>query len=1310
MKKGIFNIAFVILAIVAFVIPTKAAEPYLVHRFNPEGVGIHHYATTILQDSKGFIWVGTQDGLYRYDGNECRKMDIPVNSPGYLSIKDLCEDANNDIWIASSSGLSRYDFRSSEIFSYESPEFNKNTHVTKIVKASDNSIVVSARDKGAYRIDTKMYICTPIKLNGVNSYYASSLCSSDDGTIYILVREKGIYSLRTIDKGIANPLSIKPGNPFVKFPGIENLEYYNGKLIAGVADETFVYNILTGDINVKGWSDVNDALKLHDGTIALATSRGLVFADNNLNVVRHYKEATDLYALNDKSIRAVCKDREGNLWVGTVHEGVYVFYRNNAEINYFYPSAKFPKASQRLRTIVEDPDGIIWMGSENGGLTKYDPQSGSIEKVRLPIKTDNILALKVQGPYLWVGSYSFTDPLVRLNRKTMAVESFPEFSRCVYHIETYAQDTLMVSNRNGISFIDLASGKPKEFFFPQVEKIRTGALISAPDSSVWTGGQSTPLFNFKQGRIRYVEEFFSADTENLDMISSAGVQPLMFDRKGNLWVSVLNKGIARLDFEQGEIRSYTSFPQHGTSMFRAAVEDRDGDIWITSSEGIVVLDPARGTSIFFRGNDGLMSGKFREFSLCMASDGIMYAGLYDGMVSFNHELFKKSDRNIPELVFTGTHLLGNLGDELKYVDMSQNRIVLAHNQNSLQIGVSDVTYSKPRKNTLQYKVEGLNKEWVPVYKGKITLSGLTKGTYTLRVRSMRLDGTFCNNEITKVIVIKPHIMASLPALAIYVLLFFSIMVAVERLTRRRSVCSAREAARRESEKFEVQRQKQYYASKVEFLMNIAHEIRTPLTLIKGPIDELIQRYSASSNKDLVNELQVIGRNSDKLSQLLDELLDFKKINSTGYELKLADYNVNNLVQVVFDRFQLVAKNKGVRYELELPKEPISCKVDKIAIDKILSNLLANAMKYSSSDVRLKLFQVNKTFKIVLENDGPVVPLESRERIFKPFERCVDQSCFETGTGIGLYVSRNFAELLSGSLEMDNDETLNRFILTIPIVEVDTDDDAEESMTSLPYLDIPQSRRSIFVVEDSDDMREFITRQLSSTYHVVAVRNGREALEILERSANTLPDIIISDVMMPEIDGLQLCREIKKNPATKHITFIMLSALADDTSKLQGLKYGADAYMTKPFSIQELLVVVQNQLNLRDAIAESEGNTSETSEQSTHEHNVKVMKIVDEYVQQHLEDESLNVEKLAEVACVSVSSLFKKMKATIGVSPNEFILISRLKKATDLLKDENMSIEQVSIKTGFRSHAYFSTCFKKQFGMSPSSYREKINHK
>lgn len=1307
MRKGIFNIAFWILAFAAFVIPTRAAEPYLVHRFNPGGTGVRNNITTILQDSNGFIWIGTQEGLYRYDGNECVKMDIPVNNPGYLSIKDLCEDANHDIWIASTAGLTRYDSSSNKIIAFKSPEFESAAHVTKLVRTQNDAIIASARDNGVYHIDTKNYECTPVKLKGADEYYSLSICSTDEGSIYILVRDRGIYMLRSFDKGIANPLPAKADTPFQKFPGIENMEYYNGKLIAGVADETFIYNISTGETMIKGWSDVNDALRLSDGTIALATSRGLVFADNNFNVIRHYTEDNaDMYALNDKSIRTVCKDREGNLWVGTVHEGVYVFYKNNSEINYFYPASKSLPVSQRIRSIIEDPEGMIWVGSENGGLTRYDPSIGELKKIDLPIKTKNILGLNVQGPYLWVGSYSFTDPLVRMDRRTMEMETFPDFSRCVYHIVQYAKDTLMLSSRNGISFIDLSSGRPEEFFLPELEKVRTGQLISAPDSSIWTGGRNAPLLNVKDGRVRRVEEFFPGNTENLGIISPSGVRPLMFDSKDNLWVSVLNRGVARLDFATKKIQMYPSLLQADDGMFCAAVEDEDGDVWITSSDGILVLNPETGTSFFFDGGDGLMSGRFREFSLCLASDGTMYAGLHDGMISFNHEEFKSHDDRIPPIVITSAYVIDNLGDKTTFINMDKEEIVLNHDQNSLRIGVSDMTYSRPAKSRLMYKVDELNDTWLPVDKGQITLTGLSKGTYTLRLRSIRTDGSFCNNEIVRKIVIKPHFLLSVPAIIIYIILLTATLFFAIKLTRKKSLRTAMEQANREREQFEVQRQKQYYASKVEFLMNIAHEIRTPLTLIKGPIDDLIQRHSGSSNKDLVNDLHVVSRNSDKLSQLLDELLDFKKINSTGYELKVSDYNVNDLVRVVFDRFSRLAKNRNITYTLTLPDEPLSCQVDKIAMDKILSNLLANAMKYSQSNVKLTLLRKQDVFHVILENDGTIVPLNSRDRIFKPFERFVDSSSIETGTGIGLYVSRNFAELLNGTLEMDNDTEVNRFILTIPIVE--SISETEDQINQLPYLDIPQSRRTIFVVEDSDDMREFITRQLSPIYHVVATRNGIEALDLIKRSTNTLPEIIISDVMMPQMDGLELCKEIKKNPITKHITFIMLSALADETSKLQGFKYGADAYMPKPFSIKELLVVIQNQLSLRDALLEAGGGNSEDKEQGTHEHNLKIVKIVDEYVQEHLEDEELNVDKLAEVACVSVSSLFKKMKATIGISPNEFILISRLKKAVELLKDENLSIEQVSIMVGFRSHAYFSTCFKKQFGVSPKKYRESLN--
>ena len=1308
MKKIFCNIIVAIIAFVWTCIPSKADDSYLIHHFNPLGETPQSQVSTILQDAKGYIWIGSQDGLYRYDAYECRKIEIPVHNPGYLIINDLCQGKDNDIWIASATGLLRFDGKTNKVVRHQIDGSDTSIIVTKIIRFDDNSILVSAREYGVFLINEVTQECTRIKIgNNGEEYYSSSLCRTDDGIVYILVRGLGIYCLSPSDRDTARELASQEHNPFIQYPSIDNIEYFNGCIIAGVADETFIYDMDSDTVLVRRWSDINDAVRMSDRTVALATSLGLIFIDGNFNVIRHYAESfSDQYALQDKSVRAIYKDKENNLWVGTVHGGAYTFYRNSAKINYFYPESVTRPISRRIRAIVEDPDGCIWIGSENGGLAKYDPHSGRIQQIELPIKTDNILALQIYGGYLWVGSYSFTDPLIRLDLKTHKAEIFPEFSKCTYHIEEYQKGVLMLVNRSGISFIDLTTEEPEEFHMPELTNVRTGPIRKSPDSSLWTGGRNSALFNLKNGKIRHIAEFFDEGTENFDIISKPGVTPMLFDSKGRLWVSMLNRGIACLDFEKQQIRTFASLEQNEKKIFYAATEDRDGDIWITSSEGIILLNPEDGSSTVFTGDDGLMDGRFREFSLCLASDGTMYAGLHDGMIAFNHKEFKKHDGSMPAIVITSAHVLDNLGEETAFINMDMEKIVLKHDQNSLRIGVSDMTYSRPAKSRLMYKVDGLNDSWSPVDKGQITLTGLSHGTYSLRVRSIRTDGSFCNNEMIRRIVIKPHVLISVPAIIIYFILLMTTLFLVIRLTRKKSLRSAMEQAKRDREQFEVQRQKQYYASKVEFLMNIAHEIRTPLTLIKGPIDDLIQRYSGSSNKDLVNDLHVVSRNSDKLSQLLDELLDFKKINSTGYELKVSDCNVSDLVRVVFDRFSRLAKNRNMTYTLALPEESLSCQVDKIAMDKILSNLLANAMKYSQSNVKLTLQRQPDVFQIVLENDGTIVPLNSRDRIFKPFERFVDSNSVETGTGIGLYVSRNFAELLNGTLEMDNDTEINRFILTIPIVE--SIPETEDQINQLPYLDIPQSRRTIFVVEDSDDMREFITRQLSTIYNVVAVRNGIEALELIKRSTNTLPEIIISDVMMPRMDGLELCKEIKKNPITKHITFIMLSALADETSKLQGFKYGADAYMPKPFSIKELLVVIQNQLSLRDALLEAGGGNSEDREQGTHEHNIKIVKIVDEYVQEHLEDEELNVDKLAEVACVSVSSLFKKMKATIGIGPSEFILISRLKKAVELLKDENLSIEQVSIKVGFRSHAYFSTCFKKQFGVSPKKYRESLN--
>ena len=1308
MKKIFCNIVVSIIAFVWTCIPSKADDSYLIHHFNPLGETPQSQVNTILQDTEGYLWIGSQDGLYRYDANECRKIEVPVHNPGYLIINDLCEGRENDMWIASATGLLRFDSKTNKVTRHQFNGVDSSILITKIIRFDDSSILVSAREYGVFLINETTQECTRIKIGNDNEeYYSSSLCRTDDGIVYILVRDRGIYYLSPSDRERARVLVPQENNPFIEFPSIDNIEYFNGCIIAGVADETFIYDLEKNTTTIKGWSDINDAVRMSDRTMALATSLGLISIDGNFNIIRHYAESfSDQYALQDKSIRAICKDKENNLWVGTVHGGTYTFYKNSAKINYFYPESTTRPISRRTRSIVEDPDGCIWIGSENGGLAKYDPHSGRIQQIELPIKTDNILALKIYEGYLWVGSYSFTDPLIRLDLKTNKADTFPEFSKCTYHIEEYQEGILMLVNRSGISFIDLTAEEPKEFLIPELTNVRTGPIRKSPDSSLWTGGRNSALFNLKNGKVRQVVEFFDEGTENLDIISKPGVTPMLFDSKGRLWVSMLNRGIACLDFEKQTIETFSSFGKDVKNIFYAAVEDSDGNIWITSAEGIIVFDPEEGSHTIFTGEDGLMDGRFREFSLLLASDGTMYAGLHDGMISLNHKEFKKHDGSAPAIVITSAHVMDNLGEEAISINMDMEKTVLKHNQNSLRIGVSDMTYSRPAKSRLMYKVDGLNDNWSPVDKGQITLTSLSYGTYLLRVRSIRTDGSFCSNEIIRRIIIKPHVLISVPALITYFLLLMIILFLVIRLTRKKSLRTAMEQANREREQFEVQRQKQYYASKVEFLMNIAHEIRTPLTLIKGPIDDLIQRYSGSSNKDLINDLHVVSRNSDKLSQLLDELLDFKKINSTGYELRVSGYNVSDLVRVVFDRFSRLAKNRSLSYTLVLPEESLSCQIDKIAMDKILSNLLANAMKYSHSKVKLSLVKHPDTFQIVLENDGAIVPLDSRDRIFKPFERFVDSSSIETGTGIGLYVSRNFAELLNGTLEMDNDTEINRFILTIPIVEIPPK--AVGQTEQLPYIDMPQSRRTIFIVEDSDDMREFITRQLSPIYHVIPSRNGVEALDLIRRSKNTLPEIIISDVMMPQMDGLELCKEIKKTPETKHITFIMLSALADETSKLQGFKYGADAYMPKPFSIKELLVVIQNQLSLRDALLEAGGANSEGNEQGTQEHNIKIVKIVDEYVRGHLGDEDLNVDKLAEEACVSVSSLFKKMKATIGISPNEFILISRLKKAVELLKDEKLSIEQVSIMVGFRSHAYFSTCFKKQFGISPKKYRESLN--
>ena len=518
------------------------------------------------------------------------------------------------------------------------------------------------------------------------------------------------------------------------------------------------------------------------------------------------------------------------------------------------------------------------------------------------------------------------------------------------------------------------------------------------------------------------------------------------------------------------------------------------------------------------------------------------------------------------------------------------------------------------------------------------------------------------------------------------------------------------AKEKEMEKFEQEKEQELYTTKIDFFTNVAHEIRTPLTLIKCPLENVLADRELSENVRM--ELEIMDQNVERLLNLINQLLDFRKAENKGFKLNPKEYNIGTIVHSVYKYFTTLAKQRGIKLEVEVPEEELLASVDKEALTKILSNLFANALKYARTYVYLHLSvdEKNEVFTISMSNDGNIVPIEMRENIFKAFVQYRDGKDIVSGTGIGLAMARYLAELHQGMLVMDRELDCNRFILSIPILHQTLPDDSEEQHKKPGYDDedrevSDKDKRevaSILVVEDNKDMLAFVFRQLSSLYHVLIAENGVEALDVLEQKS---VDLIISDIMMPLMDGVELCKHLKQNLDYSHIPVILLTAKTNLESRIEGLEEGADAYIEKPFSMEYLRANVANLLSNRERLRRHfiEFPFIKADAMAQTKADEMFISKLNEYVLRHLDNTDLQIDDIADAMNMGRSNFYRKLKGILNMSPNEYLRLFRLKQAASILKEGTYGVVEVSYMVGFSTPSYFSSCFKKQFGVLPKDF-------
>ncbi|MDE5636951.1 MAG: response regulator [Alistipes sp.] len=1297
---------------------------YVFRSFDSDDGLAHNTVLAIIQDRTGFMWFGTKDGLNRYDGIEIRTVAVDDAIPGNNYITALCEDMRGRIWIGTDAGVCIYDpaTERAERFLQRADDGSRiEGTISQIAMSHDGAVWIPAGQQGFFRFDPGDGSLTRIAGDeaGTCRYAAGRICFTAQNVACVALDDGNIYlsddSLRSV-----RPLFADGGVEAFRNRFVNRMVAwsYNRILVCSFRG-LFEVNLATGrfrKIDLPHSNDyVRDIIAVRNDEVWVATEFGLEILDGNLReIATLYADNSNAYMLQDNSIYCLCKDSDGDIWAGTYFAGI-AYSRAGSAMAFMrrYAHADGPGLGRNVREIAADEDSDLWIGTESKGLFRYSVRTGETLSVSLmdsllpsgEIRYNNIHGICCDGDYVWVGTYEQNSSLFRVHRRTLDAKSYPSAGKEIYTVCKTAGGDLLLGTTSGLRRYDPAADR---FVADSVIGSHIHHIKEDSAGNLWAATYCDGLY--RCDALEKTWRHFLYDESDTTSLAANKVLSVFEDSRLGVWFTTEGGGLCRYD-DAGErfIRYRGVLPFD--SCYRIE-EDSQGLFWITSNKGLLRFDPEKLTYSVFTADDGLLNTQFNYSSLCKTGDGRIHAGSIDGFVSFDPAELNPCDGVFPVVLTDFTlydegFVAGDDSPLTKSITLLDS-VELAPDENTFSLRVVAINYQSPHETMLRYRLEGFDSSWHRVVNNTISYSNLPYRTYRLVVEGLRADGEPNGAVRTLEIRIRPPFYCSGVAYALYAVLFLAAILLLYTIANRRALRKRAE----ELERFERRKERELYVAKFDFFTDIAHEIRTPLSLIRGPLEDLAERARRSLDAEAREDIETMVRNTDRMTTLINQLLDFRKVEQHGFRLKPVECDVTDVVGGVCVRFVSHARRKHIDFKYSLPTEPLLAAVDKEALTKIVSNLLANAMKYSERKASLSMSVDDDGghFRVTVENDGPVVPADMRVRIFQPFMQYRDGKHLIAGTGIGLTLARSLVSLHGGTLAMDDDTTVNRFVMTVPVVHVDTVDrpvagaDAEnDAEESCPAACGTSGRKSILIVEDDPEMRSFVARHLAPLYDTTTAENGLAASECLAR--NRTFDLIISDVMMPGMDGLELCRRVKGDLRYSHIPVLMLTAKTDVASKVEGVGAGADSYVEKPFSLEYLRASIATLLSNRELVQrhffESPLVKSETLVCSKADE--EFMRKLDEYIMQHLEQTDLSVDDMADAMCMSSSNLFRKLKAIIGKNPNEYLRVKRLKRAAELLCEGRYSIADIAIIVGFRSATYFSTCFKKQFGISPMDF-------
>lgn len=1265
------------------------------------------------------MWFGSRKGLNRFDGYATRvfKNTSDPFSIGSNSILSLYEDPKERLWVGTDKGIYLYDPRRERFSLFE-----------KIPPGAVRSIYACNRQDVWINSNNKLYKFSSLT-NAVDTVAidVARCCVSGSGMLWAATID-GVLKRYNHQKKSFDSYCLRLPKTDRRINDVRELCCVDDSLILiGTLSHAYAFDTKSATlVNLFGKSPELSNVQVHTfirhspAEVWVGTETGLyIYNLLTKSAKRIQKQYNTPYAITDNVILSFCKDREGGTWIGTFSGGVNYYSRGN---NFFRKYFPLPASGNSINgniihEITADQKGSLWIGTEDAGLNKLDLTTGRFHhykpgKQKGSLTYSNIHGLLAAGNELWIGTLEHGLDVMNIasgkvirhyesgNDSTSLKSSF------VITLYKTRKGDLLVGTRSGLFKYNKSGDNfsPVPYFNMHIK-----AIHEDDEGTLWIGSHANGVFyrNAVTGEYGNLQH----EAGNGNSLVNNQINSFYEDHQHNLWICT-DDGLSCYNPATRKFVNFTTQNDLPDNQVFCALEDDEKNTWISTARGLTCFHPSDSTLYTYKEANGLPSEQFNYHSAYKHPNGNLFFGTVRGMISFNPNSLQK-DTLAPPVYITNVQINNAdlaVGDEaLAASTLYTGNITLPYDRSSVNLDVAALSYTSPELNQYMYTMERFDKGWTLMKSNRrIYYPRLPAGTYLFRVKGASGGGTWSAKETTLAITVRPAVWATNAAYVIYLILCLLIVATVLRyyfiaLTARNN---------RKIDLFEREREREIYKAKIEFFTNVAHEIRTPLTLIKMPLDKLLNKLTLDA--ETKESLHMMQKNTNRLIGLTNQLLDFRKAEANNFSLTFTKADVNEILAEMHAVFKPAAEQKGLQFSLELPRVALNAFVDEEAAKKIISNLISNAVKYAEKKVSVRLLPFSSEdtfFHAEFKNDGHRIPDELKTKIFEPFFR-IKETEKEAGTGIGLPLAKALAELHGGKLELKSSpDNLNLFLLSLPIhqdIQINLKNDGVDEDRNTPAAGTPANsakdalRPVILLVEDNKEILLFIQRELSTGYQIRIAVNGQDAITVLEKENVQL---VISDIMMPVMDGIDLCKKIKTDIHYSHIPIILLTAKNSLHARIEGLEAGADAYIEKPFSFEHLQAQVTNLITNRNIIKEHFARSPLTHLKGiAYSPADKIfIEMLNAVIEQNITKADLEVEQLSRLMNMSRPTLYRKIKALSNLTPNELINLSRLKRAAELLAEGKYKINEVAFMVGYSIHTNFSRDFNKQFGVTPSAY-------